>query len=266
RVDVRGALRAALDGIGDLERLAGRVGARSAGPRDLSHLGSALGRVGEAVAGLAGVQAPLLQRLARALDPLPEIAAEVVATLVDAPPPHTRIPGFIRAGRDTEVDALREAARDGKGWLARFEATERERTGIPSLKVRHNRVFGYYVEVTRANLRLGPPGDEGRATLGGAERFVTPAPRRHESRVVGGEGGLRGPGVHLFDALLDGVAARHPTLARTADALASLDCLAALADVAHRRGWVRPAVSRERMLAIRGGRHPVVEAIAGGGF
>jgi len=266
RVDLRTALRSGLDGIGDLERLAGRVGARSAGPRDLAHLASALWRVGEVVAGLAGVQAPLLQRLAWALDPLPDVAAEIAATLVDGPPPHTRVPGFIRTGRDTEIDALREAARDGKGWLARFEATERERTGIPSLKVRHNRVFGYYVEVTRANLRLVPPEYERRQTLVGAERFVTSALREHESRMVGCEERLRALEVHLFDALLDGVAARHPTLARTADALASLDCLAALADVAHRRGWVRPAVSRERMLAIRGGRHPVVEAIAGGGF
>jgi len=266
RVDVRTALRAALDGIGDLERLAGRVGARSAGPRDVANLASALGRVSEVVAGLAGVQAPLLRQLTRALDPLPDVAAEIVATLVDAPPPHTRLPGFIRAGRDTEVDALREAARDGKGWLARFEAAERERTGIPSLKVRHNRVFGYYVEVTRANLRLVPTEYERRQTLVGAERFVTSALREHESRMVGGEERLRALEIHLFEALLDDVAARHPTIARTADALASLDCLAALADVAHRRGWVRPAVSREPAFAIRAGRHPVVEAIAGGGF
>src|SRR5207302_674493 len=143
RIDARAALRSALDGIGDLERLAGRLGARSAGPRDLAHLGSALARVQEVVAGLAEARAPLLQRLARALDPLPDVAAEIAATLVDAPPPHTRIPGFIRAGSHTEVDALRAAARDAKGWLARFEATERARTGIASLKVRHNRVFGY---------------------------------------------------------------------------------------------------------------------------
>ena len=266
RLDARTALRAALDGIGDLERLAGRVGARSAGPRDLAHLGNALARVQEVVAGLAEARAPLLQRLARALDPLPDVAAEIAATLVDAPPPHTRIPGFIRAGSHTEVDALRATARDAKGWLARFEATERARTGIASLKVRHNRVFGYYVEVTRANLRLVPSDYERRQTLVGAERFITSALKEHESRMLGGEARLRTLEMHLFETLLDTVGARHPTLARTADALATLDCLAALADVAHRRGWVRPAVTRAPTLAIRAGRHPVVEAIAGGGF
>src|SRR5437773_1620291 len=179
RLELRGALGAGLGRIGDLERLAGRVGARSAGPRD---------------------------------------------------------------------------------------AAERQRTGIASLKVRHNKVFGYYVEVTRPNLPLVPPDYERRQTLVGAERFVTPTLRQHEARVLGAEERLRALEVHLFEALLDTVAARHPTLARTADALATLDALAALAEVAHRRGYVRPAITRTPTLTIRAGRHPVVEAVAGGGF
>src|SRR5439155_1358962 len=165
----------ALAGIGDLERLAGRVGARTAGPRDLAHLAVALGRVAELRTTLGAARAEALVTLAGALDPLPEAAAEITRTLVEAPPPHTRLPGFIRAGRDAEVDELRESARDGKGWLARFETAERARTGIASLKVRYNRVFGYYVEVTRANLALVPQDYERKQTLVGAERFVTPA-------------------------------------------------------------------------------------------
>src|SRR5439155_1432059 len=133
----------------------------------------------------------LLETLAGALDPLPEAAAEITRTLVEAPPPHTRLPGFIRAGRDAEVDELRESARDGKGWLARFETAERARTGIASLKVRYNRVFGYYVEVTRANLALVPRDYERKQTLVGAERFVTPALKEHEARVLGAEERLR---------------------------------------------------------------------------
>src|SRR5436190_526851 len=266
RVELREALRAALEGIGDLERLAGRVGARSAGPRDVAHVAVALGRVAEVRAALAGARAELLGALARALDQLPEVAAEVAATLVDAPPPHTRLPGFIRPGRDREVDELRETARDARGWLARFEASERQRTGIASLKVRHNKVFGYYVEVTRPNLPLVPPDYERRQTLVGAERFVTPTLREHEARVLGAEERLRALEMHLFEALLDTVAAHHPTLARTADALATLDALASLAEVAHRRGYVRPAITRAPTLTIRAGRHPVVEAVAGGGF
>src|SRR5262249_20641063 len=164
-----------------------------------------------------------------------------------------------------EVDELRELARDAKGWLARFETAERARTGIASLKVRHNKVFGYYMEVTRPNLPLVPSDYERRQTLVGAERFVTAALRDHEARVLRAEERLRALETHLFETLLDQVAAHHPTLARTADALATLDMLLALAEVAHRRGWVRPRITRGTTLTIRGGRHPVVEAMAGGG-
>jgi DNA mismatch repair protein MutS len=265
-VERRDALRAALRGIGDLERLGGRVGARTAGPRDLAHLAVALGRVADVRTLLAAVPATLLGELAAALAPLPEVAADIAATLVDAPAPHTRLPGFIRPGRDTEIDELRTLARDAKGWLARFETAERTRTGIGSLKVRHNKVFGYYVEVTRPNLPLVPAEYERRQTLVGAERFVTPALREHEARVSTAEERLRALETHLFEALLDDVAAHHPTLARTAEALATLDALAALAAVAHRRGWVRPTITRTPTLVVRGGRHPVVEAVAGGGF
>ncbi|HZP41263.1 MAG TPA: DNA mismatch repair protein MutS, partial [Candidatus Binatia bacterium] len=265
RVETREAVRAALGGVGDLERLVGRVGARTASPRDLAHLAVALGRVGALRAALGGGTA-LLDALVAALDALPDVAAEIRTTLVDAPPPHTRVAGYIRTGRNPEVDALREAARDGKGWLAKFEQTERARTGIPSLKVRYNRVFGYAIEVTRPNLGLVPSDYQRTQTLVGAERFVTPALREWEARVLGAEEKLRALEAHLFDALLDGVAAHQPTLARTADALATLDAVAALAEVAHRRGWVRPAVTHAATTTIRAGRHPVVEAVAGGGF
>ncbi len=258
----RDALREVLGGMGDLERLAGRVGARVAGPRDLVALAAALARVEDARAAVAALPAGLLARLAGALDALPDVAAEIAATLVDAPPPHTRVPGYVRPGRHAEVDALREGARDGKGWLARFEADERRRTGIGSLKVRYNRVFGYYVEVTKPNLPQVPPDYERKQTLVGAERFVTAALKEHEARVLGAEERLRTLEQHLFTELLEAVATRHPTLARTADALAGLDALAALADVAHRRGWVRPRLTREPALRVRGGRHPVVEAVS----
>ncbi len=266
RIELRDAVRAALDGIGDLERLAGRVGARSAGPRDVGHVAAALGRVASLREALAVAVSDELRALAAGLDPLPELADEIARTLVDAPPPHTRIPGFIRAGRDAEVDGLREDTRDGKGWLARFETAERVRTGIPSLKVRHNKPFGYYVEVTRPHLALVPADYERKQTLVGAERFVTAALKDHEARVLGAEERLRTLEAHLFDALLETAAARQPTLARTADALASFDALASLADVAHRRGWVRPRLAREPVVRIRGGRHPVVEAVSAATF
>jgi DNA mismatch repair protein MutS len=265
-VGARTALGGALAGMGDLERLAGRVGARVAGPRDLVGLAAALARVDAARRAVAPLRAGLLEQLVAALDPLPEVVAEITATLVDAPPPHTRLPGYVRAGRHPEVDALRESTRDGKSWLGRFEAEERRRTGIPSLKVRYNKVFGYYVEVTKPNLPQVPADYERKQTLVGAERFITPALKEHEARVLGAEERLRALEQHVFAELLDAVATRHPTLARTADALAALDALAGLAGVAHRRGWVRPRLTRAPAVRIRGGRHPVVEAVSGEPF
>jgi DNA mismatch repair protein MutS len=265
-VTSRAAVREALHGMGDLERLAGRVGARVAGPRDLVSLAAALTRVERVAAALAPLHARLLERLAGMLDPLAAVAAEIGAALVEAPPPHTRVPGYIRSGHHAEVDGLRDGARDGKGWLARFETEERRRTGIASLKVRYNKVFGYYVEVTKANLAQVPPDYERKQTLVGGERFVTSALKDHEARVLGAEERLRALEQHLFAELLDDVAAHHPTIARTADALAAVDVLAALAEAAHRRGWTRPRLTREPALRVRGGRHPVVEAMSGEPF
>ena len=266
RPEIRQGLRDALRGMGDLERLAGRVGARTAGPRDLAHLAVALERLIDVRRTLGDMAAGLLRELGASVEPHGDVAADIRATLVDAPAPHTRIPGFIRPGRHPEVDALRETARDGKGWLARFEAEARQRTGINSLKVRHNRVFGYYLEVTKANLANVPAEWERKQTLVGAERYVTKELKDHESHVLGAEERLRALEVHLFEELLAGVAEYHPSLARTARALATLDAVAGLAEVAHRRGWVRPGVTRDGSLRISAGRHPVVEAVAGGGF
>jgi len=265
-VTSRAALREALHGMGDLERLAGRVGARVAGPRDLVSLATALGRVERAATALAPLRSALLARLGAMLDPLAGVAAAIGDALVEAPPPHTRLPGYIRAGHHVEVDALRESARDGKGWLARFEVEERRRSGIASLKVRYNKVFGYYVEVTKANLAQVPSDYERKQTLVGAERFVTSALKDHEARVLGADERLRALEQHLFAELLDGVAAHYPTMARTADAVATLDVLAGLAEAAHRRGWSRPRLTRDPALHVRGGRHPVVEAMSGEPF
>jgi DNA mismatch repair protein MutS len=261
-VELRGALAAVLDGIGDVERLAGRIGAGSVGPRDLASLAGALDRVAEMRTLLAAERVSALASVAAALDPLPAVAAEIRATLVDAPPPHTRIAGYIRAGRSREVDELRAMSVDGKTWLARFETEERERTRIPSLKVRYNKVFGYYVEVTKANLALVPSDYERKQTLVGAERFVTAALKDYETKVLGAQERLRTLEQHLFDELVQDVAAHHPTLVRIADALATLDTVVALAEVAHRGGWVRPRMIAEPVIRLKASRHPVVEAVA----
>lgn len=262
RADLRAQLADVLQGMGDLERLAGRLGARSAGPRDLAGIAAALERVDGLRALLGGAQAAMLSALRPALDPLPEVAGAIRQTLVETPPPHTRLPGYIRPGHHSEIDGLRGLAQDGKGWLAQFEATERQRTGIATLKVRYNKVFGYYVEITRANLGAVPADYERKQTLVGAERFITPALKTHEQQVLGAEERLRALEQHCFDALLESTAAHHPTLAACARAVATLDVLVALAQVAHRRGWTRPQLVRAPVLRVDGGRHPVVEAVS----
>ena len=256
-------------GIGDLERLAGRVGRARGGPaRPGRARGGARPRRACAPRPWRRCARRCSRALAAALDPLPEVAAAIAATLVDAPPPHTRLPGYIRAGLPRRGRrAARERARRQGVARALRGATSAQRTGIASLKVRYNKVFGYYVEVTQAEpARWCPPDYERKQTLVGAERFVTPALKEHEARVLGAEERLRA----LEAAALRGAARRRrraPSDARRAprDALATLDVArGAGARSAHRRGCVAAARStREPALRIRGGRHPVVEAVSG---
>jgi DNA mismatch repair protein MutS len=265
-VDARTRARAILAGVGDLARLAGRIGARTAGPRDLVGLAAALERAAEMRTCLEGFDVAVLREESAAVEPLPEVVAEIRRTLIEAPAPHTRLPGYVREGRHPEIDELRAAAQDGKGWIARFEAAERQRTGITTLKVRYNKVFGYYLEVTRANLGLVPSDYERKQTLVGAERFVTPALKEQEARVLGAEERLRRLEQHVFEELLETVARWQLAVARTAAALATIDALASLAEVAHHRGYVRPRLTMAPRIRVRAGRHPVVEAIGEAAF
>ncbi len=264
-VVARTGIMESLRGMGDLERLAGRVGAGAATPRDLGALRAALDRVADLQASLAVAEAPLLPALAARLDSLPEMRTLIGAFLVDEPPAHTRGGGIVRPGYDAEVDELRQLGDDGRSWIARLETRERERTGIASLKVRYNKVFGYYIEVSKANLRLVPVDYARKQTLVGGERFVTPELKDYESRVLGAEERLRALETGLFDEIIRQVAAHEQALARTAETIGEIDALAGLADVAHRRGYVRPVVARDIGLRIKDGRHPVVEALATGG-
>ena len=256
---LRGDLVSGLDGIGDLERLAGRVGTGTASPRDLARLAAALERV-ETVCARLGDADTLLGELAACLAPLPEVRARIGALLVDDPPPVVRSGPVVRDGFHAEVDELRAAAREGRGWVAAFETRERTRTGIGSLKIRYNRVFGYAIEVTRANLALVPADYVRKQTLAGAERFVTSELKDHERRLLGAEERLRQLEAELFAALVTDVRAHQRALTENARALGILDTLVALAEVAHDRGYVRPILDRGDAIAIRDGRHPVIEA------
>ena len=261
--ELRADLRRALAGMGDAERLGGRIGAGVASPRDLMRLRAALARVGTICEQLRRASG-LLGEVADTLDPLPGVQERIAVTLVDEPPPAVRMGPIVRDGFHAEVDELRGLARDGKGWVAALEGRERKRTGIASLKVRYNRVFGYSIEVTRPNLALVPEEYVRKQTLAGAERFVTAELKEQERRLLGAEERLRRLEADLFAVLLEEIGESQRPLGENARALGILDTVLALADLAHDRGYVRPQLDRGDAIMIRDGRHPVIEVSRAG--
>ena len=257
---VRRRLREELKGIRDLERLAAKVGACRITPRELRALGDSLERLPALADALADASAPMLRELA-ALDRLEDVRDRIARALADDPPATLGEGGVIREGYNVELDQLRAIRDGGQETIARLQTLERERTGIPSLKVGFNRVFGYYIEVTRAHLDKIPPDYQRKQTLAGAERFFTPELKEWEAKILGAEDRIAELEARLFGELRRDVAAELPRLQATAEAVATLDVLAALAHLAERRGYVRPEVHTGYALEIRGGRHPVVETM-----
>ncbi len=258
--DLGGDVAHALGRIGDLERLVGRAASLKAGPRDCLKLAMALQAVADLKLAFAKFRSDELRRCAGELDPLPEVGAEIMAALSDEPPAAAREGNVIRIGYDPKVDELRALSLDARSVIARLEARERQRTAIPSLKVRYNQVFGYYLEVTKAHLERVPPDYERKQTLVGAERFTTAELKELERKILSAESGLRELEAELFVKLLRSISGRADTLARTARAVGELDCLVSLAEVARRRGYVRPIINHATALSIADGRHPVLEA------
>ncbi|HEV2129546.1 MAG TPA: DNA mismatch repair protein MutS, partial [Longimicrobiaceae bacterium] len=244
-----------------LERLAVKVAAARAMPREMLALGFSLERVPPLIEALAGIEASLLREHLEGMDPLEDVRSLVEEAIDPAAPPTLAEGGVMRTGYDAELDELR-AVRDGAvDWIARLQARERERTGIGSLKVGFNKVFGYYIEVTRANLDRVPEEYHRKQTIANGERYVTPELKEWEERVLGAEEKITALEARLFTELRGRVAREVPRLQRLADQVASLDVLAALAEVAVRRGYVRPQLEAGFAIEIRGGRHPVVETM-----
>ncbi len=256
----RAAFRDALKGLPDLERLAARVACAKATPRDLGAIREYLRRMPQIVASLAPLGESLSTMTAR-LGTDAVLLARLEAALVEEPPPVSREGGIFRAGFDARRDELDELSHSGKRWIAELEASERARTGIATLKVGYNRVFGYYLEVTRAHRDKVPSDYERRQTLTTAERFVTPALKEREGEILGAEEKLRALELDLFTELRGEVAHHVTGLLEQATALAMLDATASLAEVASRFGWVRPTVDDSDRLVIEDGRHPVVERL-----
>jgi DNA mismatch repair protein MutS len=256
----RGALREALDGVRDVERLGSKAAAGRATPRELGALGSSLAqlpRVAEAIAHLADYGA--LGTIAGRWDPCADLAEMVGTTLVDRPPVAIGDEDVVRPGVDVELDALRALRDGGRDAIANIQAAERERTGIASLKVGYNRVFGYYIEITNANRHLIPDDYQRRQTLTGAERYVTPALKEYEEKVLTATEQIEAKERALFEQLRTTLGGAIRRLQSVAALVAQLDVLGTLAEVAATERYVRPEITEGFTLDIVGGRHPVVE-------
>jgi len=252
----RTALREALDGVRDLERLGAKAAARRATPRDLGGLRASFERLPRLAAELRE-----LYGLDRGFDPLSDLADRLAAALVDHPPPALGDGDAIRPGHSAALDELRGLRDGGRSYIASLQARERARTGIGSLKVGYNKVFGYYIEVTKANQAAVPGDYERRQTLTGAERYVTPELKDYEAKVLGAEEEIARLEERLFAELRDVAGAAIRRIQDTAARVATADALASLADAAARNQYVRPEVGDSFALEIEGSRHPVVERV-----
>jgi DNA mismatch repair protein MutS len=266
RTPERGRLREALGAVHDLERLVAKAAMGTAGPRDLVALRDSCAAIPRLKAELAHFEAPLLASLLAGLDELADLRDRIRATLLDEPAALVREGGYIRDGVDADLDALRDISRSGRHFIVEMEERERGRTGIASLKVKFNRVFGYYIEISKSNLEKVPDDYQRKQTIAGGERFTTPALKTYEEQVLGADEKILAHEVALFEALRQGVAAEAPRVQDTARALAAIDVLTGLAETATICNYTKPHVHDGDEFAATDVRHPVVERHASDAF
>ncbi|HET6568876.1 MAG TPA: DNA mismatch repair protein MutS [Rhodothermales bacterium] len=255
----RESLREELKQVGDLERLAAKVCLGRATPRDLIYLKLSLKQIPAIKSLLADEPCETLHRLGDSLTLAQEVVDRIERTLVDEPPSSLGEGGAIRRGVSPELDELREVAHSGKDWVARLQKQEAERTGIPSLKVGYNRVFGYYIEITNAHKNKVPDDYIRKQTLVNAERYVTPGLKEYEEKILTAEEKIAGLESDLFQRLVMSVAEEAASIQLNASLLAMLDVFCSFAQIADRHRYIRPDVSDDTLLEIEEGRHPVVE-------
>ena len=259
RTTDRGKFRDVLKNVQDVERLVARAALGTAGPRDLVGLKQSITVVPRVRLLLEACEAPLTRSLISSLDDLTDVRDDVDRCIIDEPGALVRDGGYIRDGLDRELDDLRRISRSGKQVIAELEERERARTGINSLKVRYNRVFGYYIEVSKSNLHAVPADYLRKQTIAGGERFITPALKEHEEKVLGADERILEREIELFEQLRRRVAAESIRIQETARALAALDVLAGLAETAAVSNYIKPQVHDGDELTVVDGRHPVVE-------
>ena len=248
-----------LSSVRDIERILARVGTNRANARDLLSLGQSLEPLPAIRGVLALAYSTTLTQLGQWIDPFEDLKTLLGRAIADDPPVTMKDGGMMRVGFDATLDELRSLSRTGKDWIAAYQAREVERTGIPSLKVGFNRVFGYTIEITKQHLGKVPPEYVRRQTLANGERFVTDELRQYEEKVLGADEQSKDLEIRLFQGVRDAVAARIPALQILAGFLAELDVLRSLAEAAAAGSWVRPEISVDRVLSLIEGRHPVVE-------
>jgi DNA mismatch repair protein MutS len=257
----REELRRALDGILDLERLLSRVTLETANPRDVLALAASLARLPAARAALAHFTADRLKGLHSSVDELGDLHRRIETTIIPEPPISLSDGGVIQAGIDHELDQLRDLSRNSKQFLAEIEQRERHRTGIASLKVKFNSIFGYYLEISKANLHLAPADYERKQTLVNAERFTTPELKEYESRILDAQEKIVEIERRMFAELRSAIAGEARRIRQTALALAEVDVLAALAQIAASRNYCRPQFDDSTDIEIVAARHPVIEQL-----
>ena len=250
-----------LDEVYDLERLLSKLVTGRGNARDLRALAASLGKIPAISQLFAEVQTPLLRELVQGLNPLTDFVQLVDSAIVDEPPITLRDGNLIKEGYSPELDKLRQARSSGREWIKNLEAAERERTGIKSLKVGFNRVFGYYIEVTNPNAHLVPEDYQRKQTLANAERYITPELKEQEALVLGADERIKELEYELFLAIREQVLQHVEAIQENARILANLDVFQSLATAAVRHNYVRPRMTQGPTMDIRGGRHPVIEAV-----
>jgi DNA mismatch repair protein MutS len=256
----RSQMRKTLSRIYDLERLAGRVALRVASPRDLIALKLSLGILPELQSMLEDFTAPALVGIRQEMLDMHKLVDLLSCAIVADPPARTQEGGFIASGYDEELDRLRSISRDGKKWIAALEAKERQATGISSLKIGFNNIFGYYIEVTKANALLVPDSYVRKQTLVNAERYINQELKEFEQTVLGAEEKIRNREQELFRELGDDLLQYIPGIQHNAFLVADLDAFCALSEVAEKQSYTCPEIDEQDVIDIRDGRHPVVEA------
>lgn len=251
-----------LKGVYDLERLSGRVAFGNVNPRELLQLAKSLEATKPIIQALAESGNPDLEKYGQGIDPQSELAESITNCLVDQPPISAKDGGIIRAGVSEDLDKYREAMNGGKKWLAQMEMEERQRTGIDNLKIGYNRVFGYFIQVSKGNVAKVPQDRYTRKqTLTNAERYITPELKEHENLILEAESRSTDLEYELFSQLREAVKAHIPALQEQGRQLAALDVFVAFAQDAEEKNYCRPSFSSKNEIAVKNGRHPVVEAV-----